>query len=121
MAEKQYTVLIYKMKVEDKKHNITFDKDKIFYNGKTHDLVIKKACRPLIESALASGLQYPLQLTLTAKDYFAKPVSFTRNDGTKGLKFKIVLQNAPEITQGEFASKSLDDINEELDAHKVSA
>lgn len=109
-------VLIYKLKVEDKKHNITFDKDKVFYRGKTFDLVISKDCRPLITSALASGLTYPLELEIDEKDYFTKYVPFTRNDGTKGTKYKIVITKIGEISQGEFASKSLDDVCDELEA-----
>lgn len=108
-------VLIYKQKIDDKKHNITFDKDKLSYRGKTFDAVISKDCRPLIDSALVSGLKYPLELELNDSDYFTKFVSYTRNDGTKGTKFKIVITGIREISQGEFPSKSLDEVVDDLE------
>ena len=109
-------VLLYQQKIEDTKHKITFNKDKISYRFKTFDAVIDKKTRPLIESAIASGLHYPLALELDDSDYFTKMVSYTRADGTKGMKTRVVIMGVREISQGEFESRSLDDVVDDIEA-----
>lgn len=108
-------VLLYQQQIDDKIHNVKFAKDKVSYRHKTFDAVIEKKFRPVIKNALDSGLSYPLILELEQDDYFTKLVSYKRNDGTNGTKFKIVIGNAQEIKQGEFETKSMDEICDEIE------
>lgn len=112
-------VMLYQQQIDDKKHNIKFAKDKVSYRGKTFDAVIAKKFRPEIEKALAGGLKYPLLLDLADEDYFTKLVTYTRNDGTIGHKCKIVINGAQGIAQGQFESRSLDEIVDDIEQEQA--
>lgn len=115
-------VQLYQQKVDDKKHNVQFMKDKISYRGKTFDAVIGKDFRKTIASEMASrGLKYPLELELGDDDYFTKFVQFTRNDKTTGTKVKVVITNAQSIEQGKFDNKSLDEVCDNIEEEKAKS
>lgn len=115
-------ILLYQQHINDKKHNITFDKDKVSYRGKTFDAILSKAFRSNLSANMATaGLHYPLSLDLDDKDYFTKLVQYTRNDGTVGTKAQVVILNARSITQGEFDNKSLDEVVDDIEQEKAEA
>ena len=109
-------VLLYQQSINDTKHNVNWKKDKISYRRKNFDAIIENKFKPQIQSALASGLDYPLVLNLAEEDYFVKTKKYTRTDGTEGQKPVIVIGNAQSIEQGAFDTKSLDDVVDELEA-----
>ena len=109
------TVMLYQQKVNDTKHNVTFNKDKVSYKHKTFDAIIAKKIRPQIEDALKGGLKYPLLLELDNENgYFLKIKKYTRNDGTEGQKYQMVIQDVVSFSQGEFDNKTLDEVVDEL-------
>lgn len=109
------TIMLYQQKVNDPKHNVTFNKDKVSYRHKTFDAIIAKSIRPTIEKAINDGLKYPLLLELDNETgYFLKQKKYTRNDNTEGVKYQMVIQGIVSISQGKFENKSLDDIVDEL-------
>lgn len=111
------SILLYQQKVNDTKHNVTFLKDKASYSGHTFDAIIAKVLRPSIEDAIKGGLKYPLSLVVENSDdyYFPKKKKYTRNDGTNGEKYQIVIKKVVEIKQGKFENKTLDEIISGMD------
>ena len=104
-------VLLFQTHVNDKKHGLEFDKDRISYRHKTFDAVISKDFREVLTKAMIKdGLKYPIELELGEDDYFLKPKSYTKADGTKGSKTRITILNAQSIKQGKFESKTLDQL-----------
>ena len=114
---KTISILLYQQKVNDTKHNVIFLKDKVSYGGHTFDGIIAKVLRPRIEEAIKGGLKYPLSLVVEAGDehYFPKKKKYTRNDGTSGEKWQIVIKDVIEIKQGKFENKTLDEIISDMD------
>lgn len=113
-------VLLYQQQINDQKHKVEFTKDKLSYRGKRFDAIIAKKLRPQIEQLLANGLHYPLKLTLDDADYFTKLVTYERNDGTKGMKAKITILGFQSVEQGEFDSKSLDEIVDDIEQEQAN-
>lgn len=104
-------VLLFQTHVNDKKHQLEFDKDRISYRHKTFDAVLSKDFRAKLNTAMAKGdLSYPIALDLGDNDYFLKAKSYTKSDGTPGSKTRITILNAQNITQGKFESKTLDEL-----------
>lgn len=108
-------VLLYQQAIDDKKNNIKWKKDKVSYRHKNFDAILENQFKPQIQSALASGLEYPLELELADNDYFIKTKKYTRADGTNGQKPVIVIGNVQSIAQGQFDTKSLDEVVDELE------
>lgn len=110
------TVLLFQTHVDDKKHGLEFDKDRISYRHKTFDAVLSKDFRAkLTKEMIAKGLKYPVELELGDDDYFMKPKTYQKADGSTGTKNRITILNASKISQGKFESKSLDDVVDEYE------
>ena len=109
-------LLVWRQQVHDDKRGVDFPKDKGSYKGHTIDIIYRKDTKKVLDEQMADkGFKFPLELTLEPDvDYFAKKVSFTRNDGTKGTKIKIVILSYKEMAQGKFESKSLDELVDEV-------
>lgn len=115
-------IILYQQRINDKKHNITFDKDKVSYRGKTFDGILSKAFRQNLSAQMVTlGLHFPVSLELDDKDYFTKFVKYTRADGTLGHKAQVVILNARKIEQAEFESKSLDEVVDDIEQEKAEA
>lgn len=114
-------ILLYQKQVTDTKHNITFPKDMIVYRDKTFDAIITKDVKPAISAALANGFKYPLLLTIDDKDYFTKFAHYTKKDGTKGTKTKVVLLSFQEVDQGEFKNRTLDEVVDDIEEEWASS
>ena len=109
-------VLLFQTHVDDKKHGLEFDKDRISYRKKTFDAVLSKEFKAiLVKTMLEKGLKYPIALTLNDDDYFMKPKKYKTSDGKDAIKNRCVITNAHAIEQGKFESKSLDDIVDEYE------
>lgn len=126
MKNETIQLLYFTKKVNDKKHGVKFDKDKVSYRGHTFDAVLSKAFRAHMENVMREkGLQLPLIIELlkdpSKKHYFTKPKQYTFVDSATGettLKTKTVMSilSCVAISQGEFkGSKSIDDIVDEID------
>ena len=110
-------VLLFQTHVDDKKHGLEFDKDRISYRRKTFDAILSKEFKAkLTKVMLAESLKYPVALDLGEDDYFTKIKTYVKTDGTKGTKRRVTILNARSITQGKFENKSLDDIVDEYEA-----
>ena len=72
----------------------------------TYDCMLGLDLRKKVDSM---GLVYPIDLTLDDGDYFIKKASYVSN-GEKRFKYRVVILNAREITQGAFKSVTFDDI-----------
>ena len=104
-------VLLFQSHIQDKKHGLEFDKDRVSYRGRNFDAVIAKNFKATITDALKSGLKYPLELELSDDtDYFLKPKKFKKSDGTEGTKMRITIMDARTIKQGKFESQTLDEL-----------
>ena len=104
-------VLLFQTHVNDKKHGLEFDKDRVSYRHKNFDAVLSKAFRDeLTATMIKKSLKYPLELELNTDDYFLKPKTYTKADGTKGVKTRITILSARSIEQGQFESKTLDEL-----------
>lgn len=109
-------VLLFQTHVQDKKHGLEFDKDRISYRHKTFDCVLSHEFREnLTKVMLTQNLKYPILLVIGDDDYFVKAKKFTKADGTKGTKQRVTILNAQSIAQGKFENKSLDSICDEID------
>lgn len=118
------TILLYQKIIDDKKHGVKFPKDTIVYREKTFDAIITKEIRPMITEAINNGLKYPLELTLTDDQYFTKLVRYTKKDGDKGVKTRVVIQGITDIKQGHFTGRTLDEVCDSIDeewAERVGA
>lgn len=117
-------VLLFQTHVNDKKHGLEFDKDRVSYRHKNFDAVLSKSFRDELTAVMIKkSLKYPLELELGIDDYFLKPKTYTKADGTKGVKTRITILHAESIEQGKFESKTLDelcDIYEQEMAEKSS-
>lgn len=104
-------VLLFQTHVNDKKHGLEFDKDRVSYRHKNFDAVLSKSFRDeLTATMIKKSLKYPLELELSNEDYFLKPKTYTKADGTKGVKTRITILSARSIEQGQFESKTLDEL-----------
>lgn len=104
-------VLLFQTHVNDTKHGLEFDKDRISYRHKTFDAVLSKDFRDKLTAEIVHrGLKYPIALTLEDSDYFLKAKKFTKSDGTPGSKTRITILNAQSIEQGKFESQTLDQL-----------
>lgn len=104
-------VFLFQTHVNDKKHGVEFDKDRISYRHKTFDAVLSHEFRDkLTKEMITKELKYPVILELDDKDYFLKPKSYTKSDGTKGSKTRITILNCKSVKQGEFENKTLDQL-----------
>lgn len=113
-TEKQ--VLLFQTHVDDKKHGLEFDKDRVSYRHKTFDAVLTHEFRDILKvEMIQRKLAYPILLTINDDDYFMKAKKFTRSNGEQGVKEKIVIKSARAIEQGKFESKSLDDVCDEIE------
>ena len=85
------------------------------YKGTTLDLNMSEDVKKRLEKEMSSeNYKFPITLVLSLErdDYFIPaPEKFTRNDGSQGVKYYVVLQNWQSMRQGEFDYKrSLDDV-----------
>lgn len=126
MAQDTMQLLYYKKHVKDKKHNVEFDKDKVFYSGHTFDAVLSKDFRKHVESVIEEKkYTYPLIIEVLSdpakKQYFTKPKQYDYTNKETGVverktKTSITILKCVSISQGEFSGgKSLDDIVAEID------
>lgn len=124
--EKVMELTYYKKHVNDKKHNVQFDKDKVYYKGHTFDAVLSKDFRKHVESVMEEKkLQFPLIISVLAdpskKQYFTKPKPYDYTNKETGVverktKTSITLLKCVSIAQGEFTGgKTLDDVIGEID------
>ena len=104
-------VLLFQTHVNDKKHGLEFDKDRISYRHKTFDAILSKDFKAqLAKEMLAKGLRYPVALVLDDDDYFLKAKKYTKSDGTEATKTRITILNAQSFAQGKFESQTLDEL-----------
>ena len=105
-------VLLFQSHIQDKKHGLEFDKDRVSYRHRNFDAIIAKDFKPVIADALKEkGLKYPLELDLNDDtDYFLKPKKFKKADGTEGTKMRITIMGCQSIAQGKFESQTLDQL-----------
>ena len=125
MAENKMNLLYYVQHVDDRKHGVKFDKDKVSYRGHTFDAVLSKEFRAHVEKIIQEkGLSLPLIIEVQAspskKHYFTKPKPYDYTDKQTGVvtrkkKTIITLLKCDSITQGEFSNQSLDDIVDDID------
>ena len=109
-----YTAFIYTTKIKDTKHNTTFDKYHISYNGKNMELALWKECEAhLISDMKVQKLSMPLEIAFDNEQYYAKTITYNRNDGTSGKKTRIYLKDYMSVKQAEYKKKTLDDITSE--------
>lgn len=113
MATTNKTILLYTKKVQiDKKKS--FNKFLARYRNTTYDCSLSNDCRDKLEAEMsASNLKFPLKVDVNIdnNDYFIKLEKYVRNDGSKGEKYIIVLQDYQNLAQGEFDNKrTLDDL-----------
>jgi len=113
MATTNKEILLYTKKVQiDKKKSFT--KFLARYRNVTYDCNLSNDCKDKLESEMsASKLTYPIKVSvdINSDDYFIKVEKYTRNDGSKGEKYVIVIQDYQGLAQGEFDNKrTLDDL-----------
>lgn len=124
--EKVMELTYYKKHVNDKKHNVQFDKDKVFYKGHTFDAVLSKEFRKHVESVMAEKkLNYPLIISVLSdpskKQYFTKPKPYDYTNKETGVvehkvKTSITILSCVSIGQGEFSGgRTLDEVVDEID------
>lgn len=112
---KTIKTLYYQTRVNDKKHNLSFLKDKLSYGGLQFDLVLSNMARKNIEGEMKSrSIAFPIEIALGEGDYFLKPKSYIKADGSKGVKTKVVILSYQALEQGHFDSRTLDDAVEEI-------
>lgn len=86
--------------------NKKFSVLKCMTDKQTYDCMLSNDLRKAIDS---KGFHYPIDLTLADNDYFIKKVAYIFN-GEKRFKYRVVIVNAHDISQGEFKSVTFDDI-----------
>lgn len=112
------TITLYTKKIHNTKNNTTFDKPFVRYRNKTFEAILSKETHTKM---LKEGMQFPASLDLDTNDYFMKRVTYTRNDGTHGAKYQIVILGYHNPAPAVFEKITIDDIVDDLDEAKSAA
>lgn len=112
------TLTLYFKKIRNTKTNATFEKPFVTYRRKRFEAVLSKSVR---EQLLKDGAQYPISIDLEDGDYFMKRVGYTRNDGTHGTKYQVVILGYHNPQHTEFEKLTIDDIVDDLEDNTSAA
>ena len=118
MKHEKINLFIYQRMVMKKDKSGKFPKNKASYEDVSWDTNFTKECNEkLTKDMLKGNLKFPINLTLDDTQYFTKPETFVRNDGTKGTKQVLIIKDYDSITQAEF--KPQKSLHEMADAIKA--
>lgn len=112
-------VVLYVKHIKDDIHKTEFDKPFISYARKRFECVLADGCGLDIKR-LKKDNMLPSIVTLSEDDYFMKKKSYDRNDGTKGVKWVMVITSHQAIVKTEFEKITIDDVVKDLDNAEVN-